>query len=66
MRGAARGSEAQADTRLAVELGEGCWSLYADAPTGLAPDTVRLEMMVHPGVHERPGAVDLWRRALFS
>ena len=30
-------------TRLATELAETCWRLYADTPTGLAPDTVRFE-----------------------
>ena len=44
-RGAAQLSrdEAANHTRLATELAETCWRLYADAPTGLAPDTIRFD-----------------------
>ena len=47
--GVARGAgqlspdEAANHTRLATQLAETCWRLYADTPTGLAPDTVRFE-----------------------
>ena len=38
--GAARGATPKDAHTLAEELLESCWSLYADAPTGLAPDTI--------------------------
>jgi hypothetical protein len=47
--GVARGAgqlspdEAANHTRLATQLAETCWRLYADTLTGLAPDTIRFE-----------------------
>ena len=44
-RGAAQLSrdEAANHTRLATQLAETCWRLYADTATGLAPDTIRFD-----------------------
>eukprot|EP00908_Phaeocystis_cordata_P027253 Transcript_9809.p2 GENE.Transcript_9809~~Transcript_9809.p2 ORF type:complete len:177 (-),score=78.17 Transcript_9809:49-579(-) len=45
LRGGARLPRAAAanHTRLATQLATTCWRLYADAPTGLAPDTIRFD-----------------------
>lgn len=72
-RGAAQLSrdEAANHTRLATQLAETCWRLYADTATGLAPDTIRFDpeqgtyLVSQPKYSLRPETVEslffMWR-----